>query len=73
MAHNTSPPSAHAHSQVAKELRATQLQIQVQNCLTVCRLEMQKTTPDLDKAFDFADRALTAIGTLRVMGLGVAP
>lgn len=56
----------------AKEIRASQLRSQIKNSLTICQLEMQKSTPDLDRAYDFAARAQRAIGTLRVMTLGVA-
>lgn len=56
----------------AKEIRTSQLRSQVQNSLTICQLEMQKNTPDLDRAYDFADRAQRAIGTLRVMTVGAA-
>ena len=62
-------PHAQTHQAIATALRTTQLRSQAQNSLIVCQLEMQKATPDLDKAYDFAARALRAIGTLNAMTL----
>jgi len=50
--------------------RVADLRLQANNCLSICRLEMLKVTPDLDKAYDFADKAMRHIGTLRIMTIG---
>lgn len=51
----------------ATETRVTELRAQVENCVRICQAEMLKAVPDLDYAYDFADKALGHIGTLRIM------
>lgn len=50
-----------------KEARVAELRTQVNNCLSICKLEMLKATPDLDNAYDFAYKATRFIETLRIM------
>ena len=53
-----------------KETRAIEMRTQAETCLRICQLEMQNAAPDFDYAYDFADKALRSIGTLRTMTIG---
>ena len=50
--------------------RMADLRIQTNNCLSICRLEMLKASPDLDNAYEFAYKAMRFIETLRIMNIG---
>lgn len=47
------------------------LRLRVDNCLCVTQLEMRKAKPCFDLAFDFAEKALHAIETLRILQAGI--
>ena len=49
------------------DARVAELRAQTENYLHICQMEMEKAAPDFDRAFDFADKALRAVGTLRIM------
>lgn len=53
-----------------KETRVTELRTRAVDCIRVCQMEMLKAAPDFDYAYDFADKALDCIGTLRIMAIG---
>lgn len=58
-------------SPTSKAERVAELFLQVNNCLSICQLEMLKATPDLDNAYDFAYKATRSIETLRIMDIVV--
>ena len=53
-----------------KATRVADLRIQANTSLDICQLEMSKKSPDLDKAYEFAYKAMRFIETLRIMTIG---
>lgn len=53
-----------------KEARAADLHTRAVNCIRICQMELCKAVPDFEYAYDFADKALECIGTLRIMAIG---
>lgn len=53
-----------------KAAKIGQLTFTANNCLRICQLEMAKNKPELGYAFEFAEKALEAISTLRIMTIG---
>jgi hypothetical protein len=51
---------------------ATELRLSAENSLYVATLEMTKDKPCFDLAFDCCDKALNAIGTLRILAAAAA-
>lgn len=55
-----------------KAAQVASLRLRVDNCLGVCQIELAKEKPCFDLAYDFAEKALNAIGTLRIMAATAA-
>lgn len=62
--------SNHTTPATDKASRAAELRTRVDNCLSVCQLEMHKKAPDLDHAYEYAYKAMRHIETLRIMTIG---
>jgi hypothetical protein len=50
-----------------KETPVFDLRTRAENYLHICQMEMKKATPDFDRVYDFSEKALRCIGTLRIM------
>lgn len=53
-----------------QETRVTELHTRALDCICICQMEMLKAAPDFDCAYDFADKALRSIGTMRITTIG---
>jgi hypothetical protein len=50
-----------------KAAQVADLRLRADNCICVVQLEMRRAKPCFDLAFDFAEKALMAIGNLRIL------
>lgn len=55
-----------------KTAQVDNLRLRAENSLYIATLEMAKDKPCFDLAFDFCEKALNAIGTLRILAATAA-
>lgn len=55
---------------INKTAQVDSLRLRAENSLYIATLEMAKDKPCFDLAFDFTEKALSAIETLRIMTIG---